>query len=267
MRKIILISLWSLMALNVWATGRKFTYTYEPETQPQGVAEFEQWVTLNAGRSSAVGEKDFYQWVIREEFEYGVTDNYQIALYLNAEWESFEDPSTGVTSSEFKFEGVSFENKYMFLNPAEHAVGLSGYLEGTYSGPEAEVEVKLILGQRCGKWKWAFSLISETEWEFDDNEIEGGFGATFGLSRELNSRWSVGFEFRNVNALPEYKEWANTAFYFGPVVNYTAERWWATLTIMPQVYGADYTGTSGVQNLELVDNTRVATRLLFGISF
>ena len=79
------------------------------------------------------------------------------------------------------------------------------------------------------------------------------------MTRELNKHWSVGFEFRNVNVLPRYQEWENTSFYVGPVVNYTAERWWATLTILPQVYGADYTGTSGVNNLELVDGTRIAS--------
>ncbi len=46
----------------------------------------------------------------------------------------------------------------MVLNPAEHAVGLTLYLEPRYSGDQAEVEEKIILGQRHGNWKWAFNL-------------------------------------------------------------------------------------------------------------
>ena len=36
------------------------------------------------------------------------------------------------------------------LNPAEHAVGLTLYLEGRYSGEEAELEEKLILASGAG---------------------------------------------------------------------------------------------------------------------
>jgi hypothetical protein len=262
-----IISACVLCAVSALATERHFTFTYEPETMPQGVLEFEQWVTLNAGRSAAVGQSDYYQWALREEFEYGVTDNYELSFYINTAWESYKDPVTGIIASSFDFEGVSLENKYMLLNPAEHAIGLTLYLEGTYSGSEVELEPKILIGQRCGKWKWAFNLINATEWNFDQGQIEGEFGATFGLARELGKHWNVGFECRNVSVLPRYQEWENTAFYVGPVINYTAERWWATFTILPQVYGADYTGNSGVQNLELVDNTRIATRLLLGISF
>ena len=54
---------------------RYFTYTYEPETMPQGAFEAEQWVTLRAGRNKAVGQEDFNRWEFRQELEYGVTDN------------------------------------------------------------------------------------------------------------------------------------------------------------------------------------------------
>lgn len=38
------------------ADERRFTYTYEPETQLAGSLEFENWVTLGTQRNSAVGQ-------------------------------------------------------------------------------------------------------------------------------------------------------------------------------------------------------------------
>src|SRR5256885_2447150 len=145
------------LGLGVRADERRFTYTYEPETMTRGGMELEQWVTLRSQRNPAVGQQNFNRWELREELEYGVTDNYTVSLYLNANSESFRDPRTGTDHSEFRFDGLSLENRYQVLNPAEHAVGLTLYLEPRYAGYEAELEQKIILGQRYGKWKWALN--------------------------------------------------------------------------------------------------------------
>jgi hypothetical protein len=62
--------------------------------------------------------------------------------------------------------------------------------------------------------------------------------------------------------------WENTAFYLGPVVTYQRERWWATLTVMPQVVGANFPeNADGNHSLELEGHERWNARLIFGISF
>lgn len=257
-----------LSTTGTWASERYFTYTYEPETMLEGAAEFEQWVTLRTQRTDDVGQRNYNRWEIREEFEYGVTDNYTMSLYLNTKAESFRDPLTGNSESEFEFAGVSLENRYMLLNPGEHAVGLALYLEPTYSGEEAEVEQKIIIGQRCGDWKWAFNLSHETEWELNEHETEGVLEFNFGITRHLNSRWSIGLEARNHNEIPEYNDWESTAFFVGPVVAYKQENWWATLTALPQVWGKHTSGgpdPDGVSGLELKGHERVNIRLIFGI--
>ena len=251
-------------------TERYFTYTYEPEVLPQGAAEFEQHVTLRAGRDAQVGQENYSRWEFREELEYGVTDRYSVSLYLNTETQSFRDPTTENTKSEFEFDGVSLENRYMVLNPAEHAVGLTLYLEPSYSGDEAELEQKIILGQRHGDWKWALNFSHATEWNLDDHETEGELEIDFGITRHLNKRWSLGLELRDHNELPEYNEWENTAVFIGPVVTYTRENWWATLTALPQVYGTNFGGgkdPDGVSTLELEGHERVNVRLIVGIGF
>lgn len=250
------------------ADERRFTYTYEPELLPKGAMEFEQWVTLRTQRNKAVGQDNFNRWELREELEYGVTDRYSVSLYLNTAAESFRDPITAMDNSHFEFTGVSVENRYMVLNPAEHAVGLTLYLEPRFSGSEAELEQKIILGQRYGDWKWAFNLTHATEWSDNLHATEGEFEATFGVTRDLGKHWALGLEFRNHNELPEYREWENTAFFLGPAINYRQEKWWATLSVLPQIYGANFGGNpDNNHHLELEGHERVNVRLIVGISF
>jgi hypothetical protein len=260
----------------LWATiaqadERRFTYTYEPETLPEGGAEFEQWVTLRTQRTSGgeVKQGNYNLWELREELEYGVTDNYSVSLYLNAAAESFQDYhfNPPANTSSFDFKGVSIENRYMVLNPAAHAVGLTLYLEPRYSGDEAEIEEKIILGQRSGNWKWAFNLSHATEWLNNLQTLEGEVEASIGVAYDLNKRWSIGLEVRDHNELPDYRIWENTALFVGPVVSYRQEKWWAALTITPQIYGANFNGNPGGNAwLELEAHEKLNVRLLIGIS-
>jgi hypothetical protein len=253
------------------ADERRFTYSYEPETLPAGGLEFEQWVTLRSQRTSGgeVKQGNYNLWEIRQELEYGVTDNYSVSLYLNTAAESFRDYSTTPPTdrSEFDFQGISIENRYMLLNPAEHAFGLTLYLEPRYSGDEAEVEEKIILGQRYGNWKCAFNLTHATEWTDNLHTMEGEVEASVGVARDLNHHWSVGLELRDHNELPEYRIWENTALFAGPVVSYRQEKWWAALTVMPQIFGANFNGNPGGNSwLELEAHEKLNIRLLIGIS-
>jgi hypothetical protein len=266
---LILATLVGAMSLpHAHATDRLFTYTYEPEGMPKGTAEFEQWVTLRSQRTKNVGKENYNRWELREEFEYGVTDNYTIDFYLNTKAESFRDPATDMDSSSFEFAGISLANRFNLVNPATHPLGFTLYLEPTFAGEEAAFEQKLIFGQRYGNWKWALNLIHETEWEENFHETIGEVEATFGLSYELSKSWWLGAEVRNVNEIPEYKEWESSAAYVGPAVHYRSENWWATLTVLPQVWGKDYDGgTDRISGFDLAHNERINIRLIFGIHF
>ena len=79
---------------------------------------------------------------------------------------------------------------------------------------------------------------------------------------------SLGMEVRDHNELPSYRRWENTALFVGPVASYHREQWWATLAIMPQVYGANYGGDpDGNASLELEGHERYNVRLIFGWNF
>ncbi len=256
------------LAIDLRADERRFAYTYEPETMPKGGREFEQWVTLRSQRTRTVGQQNFNRWELREALEYGVTDNYTVELYLNASSESFRDPATGTDHSNFKFDGMSLENRYMVLNHASHAVRLHLYLEPRFAGEEAEVEGKIILGQRYGNWKWAFNLTHATEWSENFHNTEGELEASIGVARDLGSHWALGLELRDHNELPDYRRWENTALFLGPVVSYRQEKWWGTLSVLPQIYGANFgEDPDGHGNLELEGHERLNVRLILGFDF
>src|ERR1043166_2682114 len=258
-----------LLVLAAVADERRFTYTYEPETIPAGAWEIEQWITWGTLRNKTVGQDNYNKWEFKTALEYGVTDNYTVELYLNTKSESFLDPASGPDFSKFSFDGISIENRYLVLNPAEHALGLALYVEPRLSDDEAELEEKIIIGQRHGKWKWAFNLTHATEWSGDFHQTEGELEASFGLSYALNKRWAVGLELRDHNELPDYRKWENTALYLGPVVSYRTEKWWAALTVMPQIFGANFESPdpAGHRHLELEGHERLNFRLVFGIGF
>ena len=256
------------------ATERLFTYTYEPETMPQGALEFEQWTTLRAVRNNHVNKNHYMRWDLRQEIEYGVTDNYTLSFYLNEKSEYFRNPASHAKTNDFTFEGVSLENKWMVLDPARNPIGLSLYLEPTIGNSEFELEEKVILGQRYGNWKWAFNAVHATEWE-DSNEpgkgteTEGELEFDFGLTYELNSHWNIGVEFRNHNEFPEYGGQSHTAFFVGPALAYRQEKWWAAFTFLTQVYGDNKTSPDpdGNDDLVLDKHELLNARLIVGVSF
>jgi len=257
-----------LLASAAAADNRIFTYTYEPEVEPRGDWEVEHAVTLGAGRTAAIGQADYQNWQFNHEIEHGFTDRYTASLYVNHSYTTFKDPATGTRTSHYEWTGFSVENRYQILNPADHAVGLTLYLEPSYDGQNAELEQKIILGQRIGDWKWAVNLTHATEWSEHFAENEGELEFSFGLARFLNRHWTLGLEVRDHNELPSYKEWENTAVFAGPVVSYHRSQWWAAMSVMPQIYGANFQGNvDSNTHLELEGHERVNARMIFGVSF
>ena len=227
----------TLLAGTATADNKLFTYTYEPETEPKGDWEIEQSITARLLRNSAVGQNNYQRWQFRTEVEHGFTDRYTASLYINHDYERFTDTETGITAGNNRWTGVSFENRYLVLDPAQNPVGFTLYLEPTYDGKNAELEQKIILGQRHGNWKWAVNLTHATEWADNFRKTEGELEVSAGLAYQLTHRWSFGLEVRDHNELPEYREWQNTAIFLGPAISYHRQKWWATLSVMPQIYG------------------------------
>ncbi len=244
------------------ADERLFTYTYEAEVLPKGGVEFEQWLTHRRGKEDGV----FAAWDFREELEFGLTEKLTSALYLNFRNTHSEDVSGVVDQDTFEFKGVSSEWKYQLLNPNTKPVGVLAYAEATYDGAEFELEEKLVLQKNFGeKWVLAFNATIEQEWEFEvgATERELGLELTCGLSYKLTPHWALGMEGRNARKFPDFDSEKSSAWFVGPALHYGSSKWWATLTVLPQVAGRPDTRSG----LNLDEHERIEVRLIAGINF
>lgn len=247
------------------ADERLFTYVQEAEVLPKGGLEFEQWLTHRRGKADGV----FSAWDFREELEYGLTDKLSIAGYLNFKSTHSEGVTGIADESSFEFEGVSTELKYQLLNPNTEPIGVLLYGEATYNGHEFELEQKLVLQRNFGdKWTVAFNATLEEEWEFTPTETgeELTMELTAGLSYRINPRWSIGIEGRNHREFApgiDFDHQEHSAWFVGPNVHYGRNKWWATLTVLPQVHGSPDTE----HGLHLEEHERIEVRMIAGVNF
>jgi hypothetical protein len=250
---------------DVRADERLFNYSYEADSiLPKGGVEFEQWVTYRGIKHKG----NYSRWDLREEIEYGVTDRYTTALYLNTTSEHSDGVSGVDDTSDFKFKGISSEHKYQILNPNTGPFGLLLYGEVTTDGEELELEQKLVLSKHFGeKWTVALNAAIEEEWEFESEETEKALELQFsaGVAYRLNQHWSLGLEALHVREFEGlgFGDQESSAYFVGPNVHYGSGKWWATLSVMPQIDGHPNTHAG----MDLVNQERLQVRLIFGINF
>ena len=259
-----------------------FGYSYTADVAPKGAWEFEQWATARIGKESG----SFLGMDLRSEIELGLTDRLQGSLYLNYNYFYIHNAKGSSEAlhnrNRFGISGTSAEFKYQVLSPFDDSFGFALYLEpgyGTIEGAnggrhqEIELEGKLILDKRWleNRLIGAFNYTIEPEWA--KGAGDSGFNVALkmegsgGLVYEVARHWHVGLEARVQTEFADAdlnKSQFVTAF-VGPTIHYEGKSWWATLAVMPQVWGwPDKQGTGG---LHLDDHERLEVRLKFGYEF
>jgi hypothetical protein len=241
-----------------------FAWTYTTDLTPKGHGEFEQWITprweKEHGNYSVI---DF-----REEFEYGVTDDFQIALYLNHHYVYANDdvpvanpahpkrrlPGVYETGGEdvhaghdpekpfdsYHFESVSFESIYRLLSPYKAPIGLALYFEPSVGDQETELEWKILLQKNWleDRLVWALNINYELEFEKEEEgewERDGVFEWFTGISYRFISNWSAGLEFWNHHEFADATVHEHSAYFIGPTIHYGGERWWASIGFLHQL--------------------------------
>src|SRR6266576_849535 len=186
---------------------RHFTFLYEAPTSARGSLELENWVTwkqiTGPDRSDEV---DF-----RHELEYGVTDNFQVSVYL-ADWfyESNKEHS-GFTYSDSAIELI-----YNLTNPVDDPIGLSIY----------------------GEIKAGDRLVELEEKELESRE--GEFSQAVGASYEISPRISAGIELLHEFVFPKWRDEEKIRNLFvGPNVSYRSGNWFVTVTALAQATDTD----------------------------
>src|SRR5437868_6630172 len=118
----------------------------------------------------------FNGWLSRTEFEYGVTDDFQLSAYLNHEWERRHPHLTGGPDETWHATSVSGEAIYRFLNPYFDPIGLAIYFEPTYGDNTRELEAKLLLQKNFfnDRLRTAVNLNLENTWERENGQWNRG---------------------------------------------------------------------------------------------
>jgi hypothetical protein len=250
-RFVFVVILSTLFATVASADSRPFTFTYDTYPVGKGNIEYEQWVTWQTHKED---EPDFDRIRFRHEFEFGLADNFDLAVYL-PNW-SYEDSDERNSA---KFDSVSVEGIFYALNPVTDSIGLGIYTEVAVGEDEIEIENKLLLQKDIGNWTIAYNLIFETELEgvFDsgaENEVEGVLGHALGVSYAIAPGWQLGAEVLAESVYKDWSEYEHTTVWAGPAVGYSTEKWFVT-------------GTAAYQLTDTEEEPDWQLRIIAGYSF
>lgn len=185
----------------------------------------------------------------RHEIEYGVTDKFQVSLYL-ADW--FYVASRD--RSGFGYSDSAIELIYNLTNPVDDPIGLSIYGEIKAGDRLLELESKLIAQKNLGRLILAYNATLESIWEGDAlGEREGEFSQALGASYEISPRISAGVELLHEFVFPDWHDRGSIRnFFVGPNVSYRRQNWFVTVTALAQA-----TNTEGEPDFQV--------RTIFGI--
>ena len=221
-----LVFLFSILAaFSAFGGVRHFTYLYEAPTSAPGSIELENWLTWRG----TTDQLDF-----RHELEFGVTDKFQVSVYL-ADW-FYKNDQAG---SGFSYSDSAIELIYNLTNPVVDPVGLSIYGEIRAGDRLVELESKLIAQKNFGPLILAYNATLEAVWEGTDlAERKGEFSQALGASYEISPRISVGVELLHEFVFPEWRD-AETIrnLFVGPNVSYRRGNWFVTVTALAQATG------------------------------
>jgi hypothetical protein len=231
------------------AGARRFTYVYEATTAAPGSIESENWVTWG---TSPREERRFNAVDFRNEIEFGVTDHFQIGVYL-ADWGYREDPHAN--EHQFSYEGSAIELIYHLTNPTTDLLGLALYGELRGGSEELELESKVILQKNISRFVISYNATLEAKWEGDRLEEKGGeLSQSLGVSYEISPAWLLGVELLHEIDMPGWSQAEESILYGGPNLSYRHGNWWATVTPLAQL-------------TNVASEVDFQTRLIFGFSF
>ena len=275
-----------------------FAYARGAETLPQG-----RW-QLYLSQLAKVGkhEGDYLQMETYPEIEYGITSRWQVDVapifyyhnFKNINSEPFTDASNNPRRvNRVSFGGVDVETKYMLLSPFKDALGLAVGLEYEYREryridgsaiSQHSLVPKIYVQKNFLDDTLIISASAAMEFErrtFDADqtlEKEISFDAALGVAYRVAPRWYVGLEGRiqadfldaGFNSFDSLKLGQNFQYglYVGPSLHYSAERWWATLSVLPQVFGGPDRGEPSSENgFHFEEHEQVHIRLEVGYNF
>ncbi len=186
MRGFALVALFPAVAL---AHPRPLPLTYLADGEPKGALEIEQYVdlvpTVAEDPNAGVGVRTLTMQ-LQTEFEYGLTDQLELGLYVTLIPQVGELTNTAVP---LEGNGVKERLKYQLAPSGAWPIDVALYGELTENHKEFELEGKIILTRRIGLARLALNLVVEREYYWNGNrewELDPSGGITFEVRRWLH---------------------------------------------------------------------------------
>ena len=250
----------ALTAMQAHAGEGSFGWIYTLDLQPKGTLEFEQRLQLT--RKQAAGTYDL--WRSRTELEYGLTDDIQIAGYLNAysvnAAGNYTNPlacgaaatctggygvpeTAGASYRKTDIDGASLEAIWRLSNPVISPVGIGLYAEVTRGKLADEFETRLLLQSNFldDSLIVAANIVYEAEnIKFTaETSPESMIDVLTGVSYRFAPRWTAGLEhrFHNDYAGHRLNQHTQRANFIGPNLHYATKDWWVTAAWRRQIGG------------------------------
>lgn len=211
------------------ADPRRYVYTYGSSTMPAGDWELEQWLTWKHYDS-----KDRIDF--RHEFEFGITDRLQAALYIaDWRWEKRDG-----TSSRTTYQDTAIELQYSLTDPVEDFLGSALYGEVKLGDEKFVLESKLILEKAFGPFWLGYNFTLEAEWEGSDySEDVGVIENSLGLSYQVSPSLLVGAEMLHEVAFDDWEDRGSNVISIGPNISWRRGDFWITAAALFQASDLD----------------------------
>ncbi|WP_024851808.1 DUF6662 family protein [Hydrogenovibrio kuenenii] len=290
----ILIGLPSLGFLNTALAGEQLLgYTQGAEPLPKGASEFYQIFTTRNDK----GKGTYHALDSKTEIEHGFTNRFSGSFaitghQINTNGLLIDGYLPQEKNKSFSFSGMEAEMKYAFLTPALNDIGLSTTFGLSYdtvdshSGQKkdtlsADVGVQLQKYFMDGQLVWLNNASMESTYAkrpaitgINDEsvwpttpEMEIELTASTGISYRFTNNWSIGTEAVYQTEFETEVGQERWSLFAGPSIHYGDQKFWATLTYLPQVVGGGerYPGQS--RGLHLIEKTKYETKLKLGYNF
>jgi hypothetical protein len=176
------------------ATPRPLPFTYTADTLGEGESEVEQYVDLTPVKATnaTTGSPVWYTATqFQTEFEHGITDDLELGLYV-----AFQpQPGEAYTSTATLTEGTGFKERLRWHALQYGDFGLALYGELVEYETEFEIEAKVILEQRWGKFRLAGNAWVEREFYYAQNQQDWVLNPTIGGTYQITPAFHAGVEY------------------------------------------------------------------------
>jgi hypothetical protein len=165
------------------ADERPYAFTYEATVSAAGEKELELYETYYVPDS---GTDTARKAVHQLEFGYGVTDQFDLALY---------GVFQSTTAEPFQFQALKLRGRYKVASAATAPLDLVLYLEGEKEVVDDKpwaLEEKIIFGRDIGKFGFSVNLVAEQEFVGGETIFVWGWAA--GVNVAVSDHFRLGAE-------------------------------------------------------------------------